>query len=457
MMKFKGPFRRLEDMFIRSEPIKPGLYHYQVGDQYEGKRFHLRVEPDGTGILSIDAQRILHLNPTATEYAKLSLESADEEAALRRLTSRYRVDPAKVREDFASFKSKIDAFIFETRVCPVSFLEIDRIPPFKTPTSAPYRMDFALTYRCDNHCPHCYVERPRDFPQMDTASWKKALDRLWDLGIPHVVFTGGEATLREDLVELVEHAEDLGLITGLLTNGRNLAAGGLMERLSEAGLDHIQATIESHLPDVHEKMVGCQGSFAETVAGIEAAVDSPVYTITNTTITRLNSDSLDETVGFLAGLGLETIAMNGVIYTGGAREGELGVTEEKMEQLVASAGDWAVSRGMRFIWYTPTRYCRFDPVAMGLGPKQCTAAKYNMCVEPNGDIIPCQSYYEPVGNILTDEWESIWNAPLCVSIRNREYAPAECSDCETFDICGAGCPLADVKGTLVCVESQSSG
>ena len=456
-MKFRGPFRRLEDRMIRSGPLEPGLYHYQESDRYGGTRFHLRVEPDGRGILSINAQKILHLNQTAAEYAMLILDGADEDAAVRRLKSRYRVRPENVRSDFRDLKDKIEALGSETGVCPVSYLDIERIEPFQTPTSAPYRMDFALTYRCDNDCPHCYVERPKEFPEMDTSRWKEALSRLWEFGIPHVVFTGGEATVREDLVELVEYAEDLGLITGLLTNGRNLGRGDLMERLVEAGLDHVQVTIESHVEEIHERMVGCPGSWAETVQGIGKAVSSPVYTITNSTITSLNRDTMTETVDFLGGLGLQTVAMNGIIYTGGAREGDAGVPEEEMAQILAGVRDRAHQNGMNLIWYTPTRYCNLDPVTLGLGPKQCTAAKYNMCVEPNGDVIPCQSYYERVGNILTDDWASIWGSPVCRRIRGREFAPDECRECPSFSICGAGCPLAGERGTLVCVESRSSG
>ncbi|MBM3957552.1 MAG: radical SAM protein [Gemmatimonadetes bacterium] len=456
-MGFRGPFRRMEDRLSRGAPVEPGLYHYQEGDRYGATRFHLRIEPDGRGILSIDARRILHLNQTAAEYAKLVLEGADAEAAVRRLRSVYRVKPDRVRADFEDLKEKITALGSSDGVCPVSYLDVERIEPFRTPTTAPYRMDFALTYRCDNDCPHCYVERLPGFPEMETGEWKRALERLWELGIPHVVFTGGEATLREDLVELVEHAEDLGLITGLLTNGRRLGGGDLMERLAEAGLDHVQVTIESHLPGVHERMTGCPGSWAETVRGIKRALSSPVYTITNSTITSDNRDTVVETVDFLAGLGLRTIAMNGIIYTGGARGTGAGVPEEEMAGILCEVRDRAHRNGLDLIWYTPTRYCRLDPVGLGLGPKQCTAAKYNMCVEPNGDVIPCQSYFETAGNLLTDDWPDIWKSPVCERVRERAFAGPGCRECESFQICGAGCPLAGEEGTLLCFESRSSG
>ena len=64
-----------------------------------------------------------------------------------------------------------------------------------------------------------------------------------------------------------------------------------------------------------------------------------------------------------------------------------------------------------------------------------------MCIEPDGNVLPCQSWYEPVGNILTDPWEAIWDAPLCRHLRFKEYMPALCRTCESLDLCTCGCPL----------------
>ena len=79
----------------------------------------------------------------------------------------------------------------------------------------------------------------------------RSLDHLWAIGIPHIVFTGGEPTLREDLPELIKHAEENGQITGINTNGRRLQDQGYLQKLIDAGLDHVQITFESHLADVH--------------------------------------------------------------------------------------------------------------------------------------------------------------------------------------------------------------
>ena len=79
-----------------------------------------------------------------------------------------------------------------------------------------------------------------------------------------------------------------------------------------------------------------------------------------------------------------------------------------------------------------------------------------MCIEPNGDVIPCQSYYSSLGNILRDDWESIWNHPTAVSIRNRDWVPEECRSCAELALCGGGCPLYLEKEGTLCVESTST-
>ncbi len=151
--------------------------------------------------------------------------------------------------------------------CPIHELDLETTMPFSAPPSAPYRMDLALTYRCNNDCAHCYNARERNFPELDTEHWNKILDKLWDLGVPHIVFTGGEATLRNDLPELIAHAESNGQITGLNTNARRLADMNYVQQLVEAGLDHVQITVESCDEQIHDEMVRAKGAFRQTIAG----------------------------------------------------------------------------------------------------------------------------------------------------------------------------------------------
>ncbi len=77
-----------------------------------------------------------------------------------------------------------------------------------------------------------------------------------------------------------------------------------------------------------------------------------------------------------------------------------------------------------------------------------------MCVNPNGDVYPCQSYFESLGNILKDDWKTVWNSPLATRIRNREYVEAKCKDCPQLKVCGGGCPLELVNQKYLCAEAK---
>lgn len=421
--------------------VTPRLHHYERKDTHGQSRIHLRIDPDGTGVLIVNANRVVHLNPTAALMAHLVLENTPTEQALNQIQHTYQVSYSQALDDYTQISTRIEQLISPDGPCPIHDLEIDVTAPFSARPSAPYRMDLALTYRCNNNCAHCYNARPRNYPELSTEKWLNILDQLWEIGIPHVVFTGGEPTLRTDLPELIAHAEHNGQITGLNTNGCRLSDPAYLQSLLDAGLDHVQITLESHNPDIHDQMVGRSGAWQETTAGLRNAIGSRLFVMTNTTMLRHNSPSMAETLDFLASHGVPTVGLNALIYSGRGKTVNTGLAESELKPLLTMARQHTEQYGQRLIWYTPTQYCHFDPMDLELGVKGCTAALYNMCTEPNGDVIPCQSYYESLGSILDAPWQSIWNHDLAVSLRERRYVQEKCKTCALLMECGGGCPL----------------
>ena len=421
---------------------KPGLLHFDYQGKGERARVHLRIDPDGSGLLLVNASRIMHLNPTAAFMASLILQDLPLDHAITNLNEVFNAPREQLIADYAQISEQLHELIKPDGACPIHDLNLDVIPPFSTNPSAPYRMDLAVTYRCNNDCSHCYNARPRDYPELSTSQWHQVLDRLWNIGIPHVVFTGGEPTLRQDLTDLIDHAQQNGQITGINTNGRRLADRDYVEDLVKAGLDHVQITIESHDPAIHDAMVRSKGAWKQTVAGIKNVLETPLYVMTNTTMLTTNSPGMPETLEFLAQIGVPTVGLNALIYSGRGLSVNTGLAEADLYKLLSIARNIIASHHQRLIWYTPTQYCNFDPMQLELGVKGCTAALYNMCVEPNGDVIPCQSYYQSLGNILSSKWNDIWNHELSISLRERKGIQDKCKNCALLAECGGGCPLA---------------
>jgi radical SAM protein with 4Fe4S-binding SPASM domain len=429
-----------------------GLYHYRREGPDEKSRVHLRLDPDGHGTLIVNANRILHLNPTAALMAYHLLEQTSEGEAVQLIRQKYHVSAAQARADLGSIREQLDELVRPDGACPIHELGLETVMPFSARPTAPYRLDLALTYRCNNDCAHCYnVEHPTltQLPsgqtgvkgELTTADWKQVLDKAWAMGVPHIIFTGGEPTLREDLPELIAHAEQNGQITGLNTNARRMSDPQYVEKLVSAGLDHVQITLESSEMAIHDQMVRSQGAYKQTVRGLKNALASRLYVMTNTTMLRTNVQTIPATLDFLAELGVPTIGLNALIYSGRGASVGTGLSESELSPVLEQARQKTEMRGQRLIWYTPTQYCNFDPMTLDLGVKGCTAALYNMCVEPDGNVLPCQSYYQPLGNLLADPWDSIWNHPLAVRLRERQGLPEKCTGCAYLAECGGGCPL----------------
>ena len=209
-------FRNLKEAGKRIS--QPGIRHFRTQDH----RIHLRTEESGAGLLTVDASRVIHLSPVAVDMVWMILSEYTEKEMIRALKKRYNVRKKQAVSDLQDFKGVLKEILNKGAAEPISYVNMDVAEPFQTEIAVPYRMDLALTYRCNVNCSHCY-NQTREKTELSTEQWKEVLKKVWNLGIPHVIFTGGEATLRDDLVQLISHAEELGMVTGLLTNGVKLA------------------------------------------------------------------------------------------------------------------------------------------------------------------------------------------------------------------------------------------
>ena len=434
---------------FRGEVAGPpsGLRTYRF-DRHGGTTvLHLRIQEDGSGLLFRDVTDVIHLTATASEMVWLALEGTTERRAVRQLATRWHASREQLTASYRGMQKLVDALSDPRAACRTCAADLPKVPLFSTRALAPHKVDVALTYSCNNDCPHCYNDPDRfDLGSLPTEQWRAVLDRLAEVGVPHIIFTGGEASLHPGLPELVRHAKSLGQTVGLNTNARRFAKGDYAARLADAGLDHVQVTLESNRAEIHDAMVAAN-AFRQTVAGIEAAFAAGLHTITNTTITRLNADHLEETIAFLHELGIRTFAMNGMIHSGGGDANPDALPPEAYPPILVRVREAAEELEMKFLWYTVTAYCEMSPVELEVGAKRCNAGEYSMCVEPNGDVLPCQSYYVSAGNILRDPWPQIWKGALFRSFREREEDPVfaglpeMCHECPDLPLCGGGCRI----------------
>src|SRR5580698_4771816 len=101
--------------------------------------------------------------------------------------------------------------------------------------------------RCNLSCTYC--NEYDDFSKpVATETMTARLDRLADLGTTIVTFSGGEPLLHPDLDRLISHVRDRGMMAGMITNGY-LLTPQRVNQLNDAGLDHMQISIDNVMPD----------------------------------------------------------------------------------------------------------------------------------------------------------------------------------------------------------------
>ena len=392
------------------QPLSQEILHYQTPpDAAQQYRLHLRVEKDGRGLLVVNAATVLHLNQTATEYARLLIQGVNEDEAARAMARRYRVNRSQARADYRDLRDHITTLATTVDLCPVTYLGMERVEPFSAQTSAPYRVDLALTYRVDKAGDLDPEARRRVDRELTTDEWRRGLRALWEVGVPHVCFTGGEPTLRDDLVDLVRYGEEQGLVTGLLTDGRRLREQEYLDELLLAGLDHLQITLASHRPAVHDEIVGQDGAWKEMDAGLRNALDGDIYVVAHIVVIPANADSVGETVAYLAELGVPAVALSSPLQAALKGEGE--ESRMRLQSALEEARNAVHEHDMTLVWDLAAPYSYVNPVEMeiGLSPEQMV--RQHLYVEPDGDVLPAQGYNVVLGNLLRDSWESIWDHP----------------------------------------------
>jgi len=319
----------------------------------------------------------------------------------------------------------------------------------------PVLSEIALTDRCNLKCSFCYAACAHvcsatgdEHGEMSTDDVKTVLTAVReDAEVPSVSFTGGEPTLRRDLAELIAYAHDeLKMRVNLITNG-SLITEEMAQSFKDAGLASAQVSIESPIEEIHDEIVGVPGSFKKSVTGITALKKAAVRVHPHTTICRANAESVTGMAAFAKDLDIPRFSTNMVVPAGRGTDEEILVGYAEIGAVLEGVMEVAKAEGIEFMWYSPTPVCLFNPVKHGLGNKGCSACEGLLSVDYKGRILPCSSWDEPLGSLLTDDFNEIWFSERSKFIRAKGEAHSGCKTCEHFALCHGACPLYfDVHG-----------
>lgn len=383
------------------------------------------------------------LNQTGARVLKALLDGA----SIKDLVKKIGKDAEKINQIGAflcavkqSLEGNLDIFTTNEAV---------DIEPFDMKFSDfPVLSELAITYRCNLACEFCYAgcnctSNPvGNNEELSTQALKKIVDKIFlEAKVPSISFTGGEPTLRKDLAELIAHAKKHKMRVNLISNG-SLIDGALSKNLKKAGLDSAQISLEGITAETHDKIVGRKGAFEKSLQAIELLRNQNIHTHTNTTLTKTNANEALKIPQFIKKLGFNKFSMNLIIPTGtGSVNQKIILKYTEVGTIIQQMIEQSKGEGVELMWYSPLPMCIFNTIPHGLGNKGCAACDGLISVAPNGDVLPCASYDESVGNLLEEKFSSIWHAERATFFRNKQFAHSFCQKCEHFHICNGACPL----------------
>jgi radical SAM protein with 4Fe4S-binding SPASM domain len=319
---------------------------------------------------------------------------------------------------------------------------------------------WAVTKACNLRCVHCYASadaRPAN-GELSHEEGRELLRDLKSFGVPAVLFSGGEPLQRPDTLELIAHAQSLGLSCTLSTNGL-LIDDKTADQLAEIGLKYVGISLDGSEAR-HDKLRGQKGAFAGSLAAIDRCRARGIKVGMRFTVHALNEGDLDEIFDLCLKHDVQRLCVYHLAYAGrGGKMQKVDLTSDQTRQVVdrifaRSRQEHAAGSQLEVLTvgnHTDAAYLllhleKTDPLRAASLRKNLegTGGNRSGCniasVDPLGNVHYDQfSWHYNCGNIREQPFSSIWSTatdPRLAVLRNRQSRlPLRCQRCRFLSVC----------------------
>ncbi len=310
-------------------------------------------------------------------------------------------------------------------------------------THKPLGLLAELTHRCPLGCPYCSnplaLEKRED--ELDTATWARVFGEAAALGVLQCHLSGGEPAARRDLPEIVASAREAGLYTNLITSGVGVTTRTIRD-LWEAGLDHVQISIQDSDAVSSDRIAGYRGAFARKCA-LAAEVKRLGLPLTvNLVIHRANIERIGAMVDLALSLQATRVEIAHVQYYGWALKNRAALmpTREQVARATTEVEALRQRHHGKIVIdaVVPDYHARY--------PKPCVGGwgRRSLNVTPSGKVLPCHAAESIPGlefwNVRDHSLADIWiGSPAFNAFRGTDFLPEPCASCERREADFGGC------------------
>jgi len=306
----------------------------------------------------------------------------------------------------------------------------------------PLVVSWNVTLKCNLKCAHCYINATDTemTDELSTDAAKMLIHQITEVSRPLLILSGGEPLLREDIYEIIRYGADRGLRMGMGSNGI-LIDDEVAQKLKEAGMWTVAISLDSSVPEKHDKFRGVEGCWEHAVNAIKALKKAGIEVQINCIVTHQNYDEIDDIMALAESLGVDNFHLFFLVPTGRGTDIE-DITPEMYEDMIKNTLAKTMKHKLNVKPSCAPQFMRVakeQGVDMSRWVRGCMAGLYYCRIYPSGEVTPCPYMPVSLGNIRDKSFKDIWfNSPVFEDLRDFDRLKGKCGDCEHREICG-GC------------------
>ncbi len=309
------------------------------------------------------------------------------------------------------------------------------------------RICFEVTYRCNEHCKHCYVfdEKKSAAEELRVEHYFKLFDDLLKMNTLHITFTGGDPSQRNDFTQILRGAVERGFAATIFTNG----TGYSEETLDEIISIHpamISFSVYSGNPEEHDVITGVKGSFQKTLATLKKVKDAGILVTIKTPVMAPTLNGLPAIKALCEELDVRPEITYFICAT---NHGNISPTKLRLGSVDKYKQVIRLKQGENFSE-------DFQP--RDIHDKICGAGRISLSVNPYGEVFPCNGFSYRLGNIKDTPISEIWNGETLSKLYQLKFEQLgnKCVNCLYRDDClyCLGSALAENGDIFIPVEES---
>jgi radical SAM protein with 4Fe4S-binding SPASM domain len=320
-------------------------------------------------------------------------------------------------------------------------------------------VSFGITRECDLKCPHCYSDSEKKDPdELSTEEAKKLISETAEMGTKLIILDGGEPTLREDLVELVSHANASGLKPVLGSNAMSITEE-LARKLTEAGCMGVAISLDGADPKTHDDFRGLVGGWQKTLDGARNCAKAGLQFQIAPLMHKGSWTQLEDVIDLAKQNGANAVEIFDYVPTGrGKGHEEYELDTEKRKSIIDTIINLQRRDDITYrvialpqYWAMVEKTVPEEEILERFVRSCCAAGTRYITILPNGDVIPCMVLQTKLGNVHEQSIKDIWyNSPILKELRNRDLLKGKCGRCRYKLTCvGARCKAYEKTGDLM--------